>query len=34
MVRQPIGNLKRPYVVPGVYEALWDWDSFFIACAM
>ena len=35
MVRNPVGSLKRHYVVPGaIYENLWDWDSFFIACAM
>ena len=35
MVRNPVGGLKRHYVVPGaIYENLWDWDSIFIACAM
>ncbi|MGG1554220.1 MGH1-like glycoside hydrolase domain-containing protein [Paenibacillus ferrarius] len=34
-VREPIGNLKFPFIVPGsVYDQLWDWDSFFIGCAL
>lgn len=35
IVREPRGELTRPFLVPGsVYEQLWDWDAFFIACGL
>jgi putative isomerase len=35
LVRQPCGALKYPYVAPGAtYIDLWDWDTFFVACAL
>ncbi|MBQ7207688.1 MAG: hypothetical protein IJS01_07830 [Lentisphaeria bacterium] len=33
IAREPVGELKYPYLVPGaVYQDLWDWDAFFTAC--
>ena len=33
--KEPIGLLKEPFLVPGAhYNDLWDWDSFFMACAV
>jgi len=33
--REPLGALRYPYVVPGGgYGTLWDWDSYFLCCAM
>ena len=33
--REPKGVLKYKYLVPGGgYTTLWDWDSFFMACAI
>jgi putative isomerase len=35
MARPPVGMLRRPFLVPGsTYDQLWDWDAFFIACAL
>lgn len=35
VVREPRGELKHPYVVPGAwYDNFWDWDSFFVGCAI
>lgn len=32
--REPTGVLRYPFLVPGGnYEDLWDWDSYFMACA-
>lgn len=32
--REPTENIKYPYLVPGAqYNDLWDWDSYFMACA-
>lgn len=33
MAREPQGELRHPYLVPGsVYQDLWDWDAFFTSC--
>ncbi len=33
--REPIDNMKYPYLVPGAtYHDLWDWDSFIMSCAV
>ncbi len=35
LYKEPMGAMKYPYVVPGgSYLDLWDWDSFFVACAV
>lgn len=35
LYKEPKGAMKYPYVVPGgAYLDLWDWDSFFVACAV
>ena len=35
IAREPVGELKYPYLVPGaVYQDLWDWDAFFTACIL
>ena len=35
LCKEPKGALEYPYVVPGAeYQDLWDWDSFFVACAL
>ena len=35
IAREPVGELKYPYLVPGaVYNDLWDWDAFFTGCAL
>lgn len=33
-LRPATGRLKHPYLVPGVYDQCWDWDSYFIAVAL
>lgn len=33
--RNPSGTIKHPYLVPGGgYEDIWDWDTYFMACAV
>ncbi len=33
--KEPYGKMKYPFLVPGgFYADLWDWDSFFMACAV
>ena len=35
LYKEPKGAMKYQYLVPGgQYEDLWDWDSFFVACAV
>lgn len=35
LYKEPKGAMKYPYLVPGgEYQDLWDWDSFFVACAV
>ena len=35
LYKEPKGAMKYKYLVPGgQYEDLWDWDSFFVACAV
>ena len=35
IAREPVGELKYPYLVPGaVYQDLWDWDAFFTSCVI
>ena len=34
-LREPVGEMKYKFVVPGAeYQDLWDWDSFFMCCAL
>ncbi len=34
-LREPVGDMKYKFVVPGAeYQDLWDWDSFFMCCAL
>ena len=35
IAREPVGELRYPYLVPGaVYQDLWDWDAFFTGCIL
>lgn len=35
LYKEPKGAMKFPYLVPGgAYQDLWDWDAFFVACAV
>lgn len=35
LARPAVGGLRHPFFVPGaIYKGLWDWDAFFIACAV
>ena len=35
IVKKPSGILKFPYITPGgLYDQLWDWDSFFIGVVL
>ena len=35
IAKEPVGELKYPYLVPGaVYQDLWDWDAFFTSCVI
>lgn len=35
LLREPLGSLRYRYVVPGAcYDNLWDWDSYFLCCAL
>ncbi len=35
LYKEPRGAMKFPYVVPGgAYLDLWDWDAYFVACAV
>jgi putative isomerase len=35
LIRPPLGALKFPYIAPGAtYSDLWDWDTFFVGCAV
>jgi putative isomerase len=35
LARPAVGGLKHPFLVPGaIYKGLWDWDAFFVACAL
>ncbi|MDD3926206.1 MAG: trehalase family glycosidase [bacterium] len=35
ITRQPLNQLKHPYLVPGAtYNDLWDWDALFTSCSV
>lgn len=35
LYKEPKGAMRFPYLVPGgAYQDLWDWDAFFVACAV
>ena len=36
LMRQPLGELKHPYIVPGIGygDQLWDWDSWLTSVAI
>lgn len=35
LAREPAGRLRHGFLRPGsIYRGLWDWDAFFVACAI